>query len=902
MSSRNRFRLGPRAQPWLGGHMAFAVLVLLVAGAFAAYAQAPSAGTTIGNQATATFTDISGTTRDATSNLVQTIVQQVASLTLTAHGAKTAAPGNQVVYPHILTNTGNGADSFTLSLVNAGGDDFDMNGIAIYADANQDGLPDNFTDLNGTTVNLAEGGEFHFVVAGTVPGTATDNQTSGLTVTATSVFDGGQTANNTDTTTITGDAVINVTKSIDTQSGTAGSGPYTYTLTYINAGNNTATDATLTDAIPSGMTYVANSARWSVTGTTVLTDADAGDAQGTAPDTIVYDFGVTTGGTLTAVLNQIEAGESGTLTFQITVDASAVPGIVNNTANVSYDDGSGTNIGPDPTNTVAFTVVPTRTVNATDNGSNTDDDGSVDDIVTETAVPQGSTANFDNVIENTGNATDTFNITVSGSTFPAGTTFQLFQSDGATPLVDTNGDSTSDTGPIAPGGSTHIFVRAILPANASGAGPYNVTKTATSVYDAAVMDSVTDRLGAILANTVDITNDTSVNGGAAAGDGLGAGPEGAAIRTNPAGAGTTTTFDLFINNTGQAADNYDLAASTDNTFAAITLPTGWTVAFYLDDGDGLRNADDALITNTGNIAAGSEARIFADVGVPAGFAAGTSSLFFRALAPSTGATDIIHDAVTVSTAREITIIPNYSGQAFPSGVVVYPHTINNPGNVDENTGPSTVTIDVGNSVTGFTTVVYYDSNGNGVVDVGADPVVAANGTPGPLPVTLSAGGSLPLLARVSAPASATIGTVDIASLTATTTGDINAVSAPPAVVATDNTTIISGDVFLQKTQAPDADCNGTADTAFSINLMNANPGSCICYEITATNTGSIQASSIVINDMTPAFTTLSVTPTTTVGSIGSTPALGGAGAIAANVGTLAQLQTVVVSFCVQIDQ
>lgn len=264
----------------------------------------------------------------------------------------------------------------------------------------------------------------------------------------------------------------------------------------------------------------------------LLTDANSGDAQGTAPDTIIYDFGVTTAGTLTAVLNQIESGESGTLTFQITVDAGATAGVINNTAQVAYDDGSGSAIGPDPSNTVPFTVDPTRAVNASDNGSTTDDDGSMDDIVTETSAPQGGSANFDNVIANTGNATDTFNIPLSGNTFPAGTTFQLYQSDTATPLVDTNGDSTPDTGPTAAGASKQVVVRAILPPNASGGGPYDVIVTATSIDDASVSDTVTDRLGTIVPNAVDMTNDLSVTGGAAAGDGLGAGPEGSAIRTN----------------------------------------------------------------------------------------------------------------------------------------------------------------------------------------------------------------------------------------------------------------------------------------------------------------------------------------------------------------------------------
>src|SRR3954465_13469371 len=64
-----------------------------------AYAVAPPANTSIGNQASATYTDASNTQRTATSNTVVTIVQQVASFTLTTDGqTKPAAPGGQVVF------------------------------------------------------------------------------------------------------------------------------------------------------------------------------------------------------------------------------------------------------------------------------------------------------------------------------------------------------------------------------------------------------------------------------------------------------------------------------------------------------------------------------------------------------------------------------------------------------------------------------------------------------------------------------------------------------------------------------------------------------------------------------------------------------------------------------------
>ena len=105
--------------------------VIWTAGLTAGALAAPPAGTPIGNQASASYLDASATPRTATSNLVTTIVQQVASFTLAADGARTAAPGGQAVFPHTLTNTGNGTDDYSLALTNQVGDDFDLTGLAI---------------------------------------------------------------------------------------------------------------------------------------------------------------------------------------------------------------------------------------------------------------------------------------------------------------------------------------------------------------------------------------------------------------------------------------------------------------------------------------------------------------------------------------------------------------------------------------------------------------------------------------------------------------------------------------------------------------------------------------------------------------------------------------------------
>src|SRR5262245_47804217 len=189
-----------------------------LAGSGGAALAAPPAGTTIGNQATATYTDAASNSYTVTSNPVTTIVQQVAGLTLVAPGSRVAAPGGQAVFPHAVTNNGNGTDSFTLSASNLGGDDFDVTGLVLYVDADGNGVPDNFTPVT-TTGPLAAGATYRFVAVGSVPGTQLAGDAANLTVTAVSVFDAGQTAVNIDQVTVSANAVVNVTKSISAPGG-----------------------------------------------------------------------------------------------------------------------------------------------------------------------------------------------------------------------------------------------------------------------------------------------------------------------------------------------------------------------------------------------------------------------------------------------------------------------------------------------------------------------------------------------------------------------------------------------------------------------------------------------------------------------------------------------------------
>jgi trimeric autotransporter adhesin len=847
------------------------VAVVLAGGGGLALAATPAAGTNIGNQASASYTDASGVSRSVTSNVVTAVVQQVASLTLGQNTAKSVVAGGQVVYPLTLTNTGNGTDTFSLTSAQAGG--FSFTNVTFYADANGDGVADNSTPITVTTP-LAQGEVFRFVAVATVPTSAAAAAVNTLTISATSAFASGVSANTTETTTVTSNAVINVTKSMSAASGAPGSNDYVVTLNYSNTGNSPATNVTLRDLLPAGMLYVPGSGRWSATGATALTDSNDG-TQGAAPNTIAYEYGVTPL-QVSAVIGTVSPGSSGILSFRVNIAAfdtvtatGQLAGVLNNTANYTYGDGSGATIGPVNSNVFAFTV---NAVNATTMSG-----------ATVASAAQGSTVAFNNVVRNNGNTTDTFEITIGSNIFPAGTTFALYKSDGVTPMLDTNSNGTPDTGPLASGVSYTVVLKATLPTGSTG-GPYTVSKTATSKLDPTKSATVVDTLTAIAPNSVDLTNNTATGAGVP-GAGVFAAGEAAAQVTNTANPGATTRFTLYVNNTtAGVADTFDLSMHS-------ALPAGWSVVF--------RNAAGAVITNSGVVNGGANVLVFADVTIPASQAAipAGQDLFFKVLSPTSGATDVIRDAVVVNTVRNVTLSPSNTGQVFPGGSIVYSHALSNLGNVTE----SNIALATADSQGTFSSIIYVDVNNNGILD-SADTVTSTI-------ASLSQGASLNLLVKVSAVSGAAVGALDVTTLSATTSGTTNGVAAPVVLAATDSSTVIAGNLVLVKEQALDATCAGAGPFTYSTaNITTgAVPGACIRYRITVTNMGTADAVNVVLSDATPSNTTYSATvpASTTAGTMNALPADGTAGTISTSTATgftLAPSASAVMTFGVRINQ
>ncbi|WAU77740.1 beta strand repeat-containing protein [Acinetobacter sp. TR3] len=863
-----------------------------------AHAAAPSAGTNISNIASASYTDSNGSNKTVTSNVVTTTVLQVASFTLIADQTKTANANGQVSLSHTLTNTGNGSDTFNVAVANNDTrdnttDNFDFSGLNVYLDANKDGVPDSQTPV--TSITLAAGESVNLIVQAT---TASNNVTAGdlgkLTVSAISGFDTSVTAKNVDTVRITNGAVISLLKSasvsnVDATLSNPAAREVEYALAYQNTGNTTATNVTITDVLPAGLTYVVGSA--TVNGTAV---SDAADTDG-------YNF---TSGTATLVIPTVAANSSGVLKFKVRVNQNTPAGVITNIAEVD-PDGPGTE-GKTPSNPNDVTVLGVKKGTINDSTTDAFADGQTstapaDDVITKsttqgTPVTFGVTAGGGEpiVIHNTGNVTEAFNITVNKNSLPAGSIVELFKSDGVTPLTDTNGDGVADTGPIASGATYQVVAKVTLPSGYSSTTPISTILTSTPVTNSTGTDTITLVIDKVVASTVDLHNGDATN---STGTVVGASGKdtGQFIDTKSTKPGQATNFPLTIDNNGATGDNYNLSISP-------TLPTGWTVQYYLADGAG--NPTGAPITNTGNIPSGGSVKLVAVVTPPANAPAGNQEVIFTVSSPATGLTDVMSDRVTVETNRILSLQNDRTGQVAPGGTVVYKHTLTNNGNIVEGATagslPFTLTND--QAANGWVTSLFVDINNDGVAD--ANELVTGNDLSAKTG-SIARGASVNLLIKVQAPTNATAGTPSAVVLTIKPT-DVGNQSVAD-LVNTDLTTVTSGQVRLVKEQSL-ANCSTGVAGTYTQNTVSAKPGECVKYRITATNEGNADVTNVVISDATPAYTTLKViasaSPVATNATLStSTAALtdGSTGTIAAEKTPLVPNTSAVLEFVIKVN-
>lgn len=320
-----------RIAPWLLTIAAVAPFL-----AAPAAARGISAGSLVENTATATFQQ-GATTTTVTSNTVVVRIDELLDVTVASlDGGNVPITASGAVLRFQVENTGNGPEAFNL-LVDAAiaGDDFDPNVVAIAWDSNANGIYEPGTDLliapgGATPVMPADGLGTVFVVL-EWPTPPADGDLAQVRLTATAATGSGPAG------TVFagegeggGDAVVGAQNATGNALGTVFSqtatvtlsksatiaDPFggteavpgavvTYQLTATVNGSAAVSDLLVSDAIPAGTSYIADSLQLDGA---ALTDASGDDAGSATAAGIAVDLGT------------VAAGTSHVVTFQVAID------------------------------------------------------------------------------------------------------------------------------------------------------------------------------------------------------------------------------------------------------------------------------------------------------------------------------------------------------------------------------------------------------------------------------------------------------------------------------------------------------------------------------------------------------------------------------------------------------
>lgn len=820
----------------------------------------------------------------ARSNLVQTTILPVYSLNLVAANNKTVVAGQTVYFNHILTNTSNETDQYTFAVSNnLTGDDFDFvnNSLMVYLDANNDGIPDG-SAITGYT--LGAGQSVGLIVAATIPNTITTGKVANLTLAVTSINGATGTNSNVDKATVTDQSTLMVRKKFS-QITAANGDVVTIRLDYQNPTNTIVSTATLTDTLGSNLTYEVNTGKWN--GVTVY------DAVGGTADPTGINYNVTSN-VVTATLTNIPANTIGYIEFNVKINKS-IAGRIENVINVT---------GPatDTSNTAVVNVAPVYAVKINGSSSDVNDNAS---IITASAVPQGGELKFTNYVWNIGNTIDRFNLTLTNSTFPAGSQIELYRADGVTPLLDSNGDGIPDTGLLAANSSVPVVVKVRFPSSYTVSTPtaFAVSPRAQSVGDGGKTSTIKDQ-GTLtpVSQLVDLTNADNTGLGNGAVDNSGAAWKTITVKSSDnAVTGGQVIFPLTVKHTGVGTE-YLLSANASSDFSSLTLPAGVNrVRFYASS----NGTDCSVLGNeigkTRYLNDGQSQLVCAVVEVDKVNKDVTVPIYFRVISTSfvgtdNPAQDMIKNAVTIQSVNsvpQLEFTPDLHAQVAPLGTVVYRHILANPAATDFTGSYGFI---INNSESSFNSVLFLDVDGDGKFSSGDLNIRTLADLPSG---KVAAHEQIQLLLQVTNVVNNNVNQANttVVSLTDSSNQVIASIK--------DVTTVKQSQLTLTKLQARDFNCDGTADETYTTNTLTIGKqsngqGQCVLYKVILNNSGATAMSTaFTFRDMTPAYTVLSQSPICTSCSGITAPTVGNAGAVSGTLNSVAANQSYEFSFGVR---
>ncbi|MCH7533405.1 MAG: DUF11 domain-containing protein [Gemmatimonadetes bacterium] len=244
---------------------------VLLDGAAEAGASGTPAGTLISSRASLSYSLPNGSTGSEVSADAPVTIGQVAGVNVEPPRSSLAPSGTSILFPHTITNVGNGPDTFVLTATSLDGWP-----IRMVLDVNGDGTEDaDDTPIVAPLALNADASAQILVVLDIPAGIPAAAARAAVILTATSQFDTSVADSITDDLEITASvSSLVLRKTVDAASAVAGD-VLTYTITYVASGLGL-NDLTVRDTLPAGLLYQAGTLRL---GARTLTDV-AGDDEG----------------------------------------------------------------------------------------------------------------------------------------------------------------------------------------------------------------------------------------------------------------------------------------------------------------------------------------------------------------------------------------------------------------------------------------------------------------------------------------------------------------------------------------------------------------------------------------------------------------------------------------------
>jgi len=197
----------------------------------------------------------------------------------------------------------------------------------------------------------------------------------------------------------------------------------------------------------------------------------------------------------------------------------------------------------------------------------------------------------------------------------------------------------------------------------------------------------------------------------------------------------------------------------------------------------------------------------------------------------------------------VLLSPDTSGSGNPGDKMYYPFIVTNTGNA-----PDTIDLTY-NSSFGWSWVIWHDVDGNGIPGTDGDVILTDTNASGIIDTgILPQDGSLALIAVATIPAGTSDGSVETTVIKGVSSID-PAVTSAVTMTTTVKAPLLSVSKALVSVQAPEggAVCIPTDPTTGA--GCTYVPGSALTYRITVVNNGTGNATSVVITDVIPAYTT-----------------------------------------------